>query len=160
MKYPIDVKKFQDTIYNIAGITSVESGVCDLQDVDSELLLTVDYAHLPITTLLRTNGGKENELLAQFRFTIEQSKEGLEALEFISWFIRDCSRDKVKIQLTPFALPPQTPNGKQLGSTLRFHIDLFVDNVYDSLEPVLEEIRGLNKTLTMLIKLYNIKVKQ
>ncbi|WP_105176726.1 hypothetical protein [Clostridium cagae] len=159
MKYPIDVKNFQDTIYNIVGIDSIESGVCDLEGVDSNLVLTSDYAHLPIAALLRTNGGFENELLVQFRFTIDKSEDGLEALEFISWFIRDYARDKTKIQLTPFALSPQTPNGRQLGSTLRFHIDLFVENVHDSLDPVLKEVKQLNKTLSMAIKLYKIKVK-
>jgi len=159
MEYPIDIKNFQDAIYSIVGITSIESGICDLSDVDSELLLTIDYAHLPIATLLRTNGGLKDELLAQFRFTIEQSEQGLQALEFISWFVRDCARGQTKIQLTPFALPPATPLGSQLGKTMRFHIDLFADNIVDSLEPVLDEVKQLTKTLTMAINLYDIKVK-
>ena len=159
MEYPIDVKNFEDAIYNICGITSIESGICKLDEVDSELLLTVDYTHLPIATLLRTKGGFENELLAQFRFTIEQSDQGLQALEFISWFVRDSARGKKKIQLMPFALPPVTPDGKQLGKTLTFHIDLFVENITDSLEPVFNELKDITKTLIMAIKLYDINVK-
>jgi len=159
MEYPIDIKNFQDAIYSICGITSIESGICKLDGIDSELLLTVDYAHLPIATLLRTKGGFKNELLAQFRFTIEQSEQGLQSLEFISWFIRDCARGNRKIQLMPFALPPVTPNGKQLGKTLTFHIDLFAEDIDDSLEPVFNEIKEITKTLIMSINLYDIKVK-
>lgn len=159
MEYPIDVKNFEDAIYNICGITSIESGICKLDEIDSESLLTVDYTHLPIATLLRTKGGFENELLAQFRFTIEQSEQGFQALEFISWFVRDSARGKRKIQLMPFALPPVTPNGKQLGKTLIFHIDLFVEDITDSLEPVFNEIKEITKTLIMTTKLYDIKVK-
>lgn len=159
MKYPIDVKNFQDTIYSITGIKSIDSGICDLEGVDSDLLITNEYSHLPIAAILRTNGGFKNELLVQFRFTIEKSEEGLEALEFITWFVRDYARDKTKIQITPFALPPQTPDIMQLGSTLRFHIDLFVENIYDSLEPVLQVVKEINKTLSMAINLYDIKTK-
>jgi len=159
MEYPIDVKNFEDAIYNICGITSIESGICKLDEIDSELLLTVDYTHLPIATLLRTKGGFENELLAQFRFTIEQSEQGLQALEFISWFVRDSARGKRKIQLMPFALPPVAPSGNQLGKTLVFHIDLFIENISGSLEPVFNEIKEITETLIMAIKLYDIKVK-
>lgn len=59
----------------------------------------------------------------------------------------------------PFALPPVTPNGKQLGKTLTFHIDLFVEDIDDSLEPVFNEIKEITKTLIMSINLYDIKVK-
>ncbi|GMA99476.1 hypothetical protein [Pelosinus sp. IPA-1] len=159
MRYPIDIQNFQETIYNIVGISFVESGICDLSDVDSQLLLTVEYAHLPIAALLRTEGGRPNELLVQFRFIIDKSTEGLEALEFIAWFVRDCARGGKKIQLTPFALPAETPYGKQLGSTLRFHIDLFCDEMSENLNPVYEIIRQLNQSLTLAIKLYNTKIK-
>ncbi|WP_371367117.1 hypothetical protein SRRS_12070 [Sporomusa rhizae] len=159
MDYPIDIQNFQDAIYNIVGISNVESGICDLSDVDSQLLSTVEYAHLPIAALLRTEGGKPTELMAQFRFVIDKSTDGLKALEFIAWFIRDCARGGKKIQLTPFALPPETPYGKQLGNTLRFHIDLFCEGISENLDPVFDIIRQLNQSLTLAINLYNIKVK-
>lgn len=83
----------------------------------------------------------------------------MQALEFISWFVRDSARGKKKIQLMPFAFPPVTPDGKQLGKTLTFHIDLFIEDITDSLEPVFNELKEITKMLIMAIKLYDINVK-
>ncbi|MCY9514113.1 hypothetical protein [Paenibacillus apiarius] len=59
----------------------------------------------------------------------------------------------------PLALPPETPNGRPFGTTLKFHIDLFVDGIEDTLEPTFEVIRHLNQSLKLAIELYKISVK-
>jgi hypothetical protein len=157
--YPIDIEKFHNTIFSLKGITSIESGINDLEPLDSELLKLHEYSHLPQATLLRTNGGLKNEVLVQFEFTLDNSIESLNSLEFIAWFINDNARSGVKIQLRPSALVPVTPYGRQLGRTLKFHIDLFVDAVEETLEPVFKVISELNKSLSLFINLYDIPTK-
>lgn len=157
--YPIDVSNFHETLLQLKGMVSVESSVENLEPIDREMLSLSDYAHLPHATLRRTNGGLENEVFLQFEFEIEWSEEGLVALEFIAWFVRDQARGGNTIQLRPFALPPETPYGRQLGTTLKFHIDLFVDEVVDTLEPAFAKIRELDASLNLAIRLYQIPVK-
>ncbi|WP_192935950.1 hypothetical protein [Clostridium beijerinckii] len=78
------------------------------------------------------------------QFELDNSIESLHSLEFITWFVRDNAREGVKIQLRPYALVPVTPHGRQFGKTLRFHIDLFIDGVEQTLQPVFEVIKELN----------------
>ncbi|MFX3634222.1 MAG: hypothetical protein ACE3L7_16950 [Candidatus Pristimantibacillus sp.] len=158
--YPESINDFHDTIMSLAGINSIESSVENLEPIDSELLSLSQFAHLPHAALNRTGGGLENEVLIQFEFGIDRSIEGLDAIEFISWFIRDSARGGNKVQLRPFALPPETPYGRQLGTTLRFHIDLFIDQIEDTLEPAFAKVRELDSALKLAIKLYQIRVKQ
>ncbi|MFB0843396.1 hypothetical protein [Paenibacillus oleatilyticus] len=157
--YPIDVNNFHETLLRLKGMVSVESHVENLEPIDREMLSLPDYAHLPHATLRRTNGGLENEVFLQFEFEIERSEEGLVALEFISWFIRDQARGGNTIQLRPFAFPPETSYGRQLGTTLKFHIDLFIDEVVDTLEPAFARIRAMDASLNLAIRLYQIPVK-
>ncbi|WP_411680242.1 hypothetical protein [Clostridium thailandense] len=98
-------------------------------------------------------------MLIQFEFSIDNSIESLKSLEFLAWFVRDSARAGAKIQLRPFALPPVTPNGRQLGTTLKFHVDLFVDGIEETLEPAFKVIEELNKNLNLFIDVYDIPVK-
>lgn len=157
--YPIDIENFHNTILKLRGILSIESGVENLEEVDTELLKVSEFSHLPHAALLRTNGGLKNEVLIQFEFNLDNSIESLHSLEFLSWFIRDSARGGTKIQLRPFALPPATPYGRQLGTTLKFHIDLFIDGIKETLEPAFKVIHELNEKLNLCIKLYNIPIK-
>lgn len=157
--YPIAIQNFQDSILKLKGITAIESGVCNLGPIDLAMLKLAEFSHLPHASLLRTHGGLENEVLIQFEFYIEPSVEGWQSLEFMAWFVRDCARGGTKIQLRPFALPPETPNGRQFGTTLRFHMDLFVDGIEDNLEPVFKAIRDINKSFNMVMNLYKIPLK-
>jgi hypothetical protein len=157
--YPVDIESFHNTILKLRGIVSIESGIDNLQGIDEELLKVVEFSHLPHATLLRTKGGLENEVLIQFEFKLDNYSESLISLEFLSWFVKDSARGGTKIQLRPFALPPETPNGRQLGTTLRFHIDLFIDGIEETLEPAFKAIHELDDKLNLCIKLYNIPVK-
>lgn len=60
------------------------------------------------------------------------------------------------MQLRPFALPPVTPYGRQLGQTLKFHLDLFVDGIEDSLAPALQVVSEINRSLELAISLNQI----
>lgn len=158
--YPPEIEQFHQTLCSLAGVDSVVSGVDDLSSVDAELLAVPEYAHLPHAALLRTGGGLDHEVLIQFELALQPSREGWHALEFLGWFVRDCARGGRKMQLRPFALPPETPNGRQLGHTLKFHLDLFVDGIEDSLAPALQVISEINRSLELAISLYKINVEQ
>jgi hypothetical protein len=157
--YPKEVELFLKTLLKLKGISSIESGIDNLEPIVLEMLGQPDFSHLPHASLLRTNGGLKNEVLIQFEFLIDNSIESLHSLEFISWFVRDSARGGTKIQLRPFALPPETPYGRQFGTSLRFHIDLFIDSIEESLEPALKVVQHLNESIDLFIKLYNIPLK-
>ncbi len=157
--YPRDIEDFHSTLLMLKGISSIESGIDSLEEIDLFMMRQPEYAYLPHASLLRTNGGLEGEVLIQFEFIIDYSIESMQSLEFISWFVRDSARGGTKVQLRPFALPPETPYGRQLGSTLKFHLDLFVDGINETLEPAFEIIRKLNESLNLFIKLYKIPLK-
>ncbi|RYG12924.1 MAG: hypothetical protein EOO07_18340 [Chitinophagaceae bacterium] len=157
--YPTEINNLHQTIGNLKRIANVCSGIDNLFAVNTEDLKLVDFSHLPIATLLRTNGGLQNEILLQIEFTIDNTKESLISLEFLSWFVRDQARSGTKIQLRTFALPPQSQNGSHLGETLKFHIDYFFDGITDSLTPVLNKVDELDKALKLLIGLYEIPTK-
>lgn len=157
--YPMEIENFHNSILRLKGITSIESGIDNLEEVDEELLSIAQFSHLPHAALLRTEGGLKNEVLIQFEFSIDNSLESLKSLEFLAWFVRDNARGGTKIQLRPFALPPVTPNGRQFGTTLKFHIDLFIDGIEETLEPAFKLIEELNKSLNLFINVYDILVK-
>lgn len=157
--YPPAIANFHHTLYKLKGISTIESGVDDLELIDTEMLSLSAYAHLPHASLQRTRGGLDNEVLIQFDFTLDNSAESLQSLEFIAWFIRDCARGGTKIQLRPFALPPETPYGRQLGTKLKFHIDVFVEGIEETLDPAFQVIDDLNHSLELAMHLYQIPVK-
>lgn len=157
--YPVDIEEFHTTLLKLKGFTGVESGIENLEPIDAERLGYSDCAHLPHAALLRTGGGLEQEVLLQFELTFDYSPESLLSLEFLAWFVRDCARGGTKVQLRPFALPPETPLGRQLGTSLKWHLDLFVDGIEESLEPAFETVRRLEHSLQTAINLYGIPLK-
>ncbi|MGF7031354.1 hypothetical protein J2T17_002260 [Paenibacillus mucilaginosus] len=157
--YPTDIEEFHNALLGLKGITGIESGVENLEPIDTEMLGYSACAHLPHAALLRTGGGLEQEVLIQFEIAFDYSPESLQSVEFLAWWVRDCARSGTKVQLRPFALPPETPLGRQLGTTLKWHMDLFVDGVEESLEPALEEVRRLHHSLETAIRLYDIPLK-
>lgn len=155
-RYPIDIERFHDTLLRLRGITAVESGVENLEQIDREMLGSSSCAHLPHAALLRTDGGLKQEVLLQFEIAFDYSRDSLQSIEFLSWFVRDCARSGTKVQLRPFALPPASPMGRQLGTTLKWHMDLFIDGIEESLEPAFATVRQLHHSLETAIRLYDI----
>lgn len=157
--YPIDIEEFHQTLLKLRGFTEIESGVENLEPIDTDMLGYSACAQLPHAALLRTGGGLEQEVLIQFEIAFDYSPESLISLEFLAWFVRDCARGGTKIQLRPFALPPETALGRQLGTTLKWHMDLFIDGIEESLEPAFETVRRLHQSLQTSIRLYDIPLK-
>ncbi|MFH6991992.1 hypothetical protein [Flavobacterium sp. FlaQc-48] len=158
-EYPEEIDLFQKTIGSLKGIENVSSGIDNLEGIKGSDLGDVSLSHLPLATLLRTDGGLKDEVMLQFEFTLDKSSGSLISLEFLSWFFRDQARGGVLIQLRPFALPPKTADRFQIGETLKFHIDYFIEDAPESLQPILDKVLSLNKSLEMFIKLYEIPTK-
>ncbi|GEP89098.1 hypothetical protein SAMN05660909_01813 [Chitinophaga terrae (ex Kim and Jung 2007)] len=154
-EYPKEIALFQQTLGSLKGIENVCSGIDNLDGITADVLGSPELAHLPVATLRRTNGGLPNEVMLQFEFTIDRSADSLQSLEFLSWFFRDQARSGERLQLRTFALPPQTPNGIQLGQTLKFHIDYFIEDAPDTLQPILDRIAKINGSLETFIKIYS-----
>nr|WP_294789080.1 hypothetical protein [uncultured Flavobacterium sp.] len=159
-QYPIEIELFQKTIVSLKGIENVCSGIDNLEGIKGSELGSLEFSHLPIATLLRTDGGLQDEVMLQFEFTIDRSNESLISLEFLSWFVRDQSRNGMLLQLRSFALPPKTSDRFQIGETLKFHIDYFIENAPETLQPILDKISDLNTSLELFIKLYEIPLKK
>lgn len=158
-EYPKEIDLFQKTIGSLKGIENVSSGIDNLEGIKGSDLGDVSLSHLPLATLLRTDGGLKDEVMLQFEFTLDKSSESLVSLEFLSWFFRDQARSGELLQLRSFALPPKVIDRFQIGETLKFHIDYFIEDAPESLQPILDKILNLNKSLELFIKLYEIPTK-
>ena len=158
-EYPKEIDLFQKTIGSLKGIENVSSGIDNLEGIKGSDLGDVSLSHLPLATLLRTDGGLKDEVMLQFEFTLDKSSESLVSLEFLSWFFRDQARGGELLQLRSFALPPKIGDRFQIGETLKFHIDYFIEDAPESLQPILDKILNLNKALELFITLYEIPTK-
>jgi hypothetical protein len=94
------------------------------------------------------------EALIQFEFRLAQTPAGWRSLEFLAWFVRDQARSGAFIQLRPFALPPMVGDNVQLGSPLRWHIDLFCPDTGEDLAPQLTKVAGIAEGLELAVRLY------
>ncbi|KQB38654.1 hypothetical protein [Flavobacterium aquidurense] len=159
-EYPKEIDLFHKTIESLKGIENVSSGIDNLEGIKGSELGDLSFSHLPIATLLRTDGGLKDEVILQFEFTLDKSSDSLISLEFLSWFVRDQSRGGEMLQLRTFALPPKVLDQFQIGETLKFHIDYFIEDAPESLQPILDKISKLNKSLELFIKLYEIPTKK
>lgn len=158
-EYPEEIDLFQKTLESLKGIENVSSGIDNLEGIKGSDLGDVSLSHLPLATLLRTDGGLKDEVILQFEFTLDKSSESLISLEFLSWFFRDQARGRELLQLRSFALPPKIGDRFQIGETLKFHIDYFIEDAPQSLQPILDKILNLNKALELFITLYEIPTK-
>jgi hypothetical protein len=94
----------------------------DLAEIPESDFSLPPYGDLPLGALRRTRGAVPNEVLISVNFGISCDATGLDALEFIAWWVRDSARGGSPIQIRALALPPI---GDQFGTTLRFAIDYF-----------------------------------
>lgn len=152
--YPPQIKRLLAALGSLPEVSDISGGIQSLQGVVSKDLGFPEFAALPIGALRRTYGGLEAEALMQFEFRIATTALGWRTLEFLAWFVRDQSRGGESLQLRPFALPPEGPDGVQLGHTLRWHIDLFCAGTGNDLAPQFALVDGIASDLEMAIKVY------
>jgi hypothetical protein len=152
---PPEISKLVDAVSSVKGAANVSIGKMYLPDIEvKNLSLPSPYADLPIATLRRTNGGLSDELLLSINFEIERNEAGLNALEFLSWWVRDQSRGGENLQIRSIGLPPIIGKTRQLGSTLRFTIDWFYIDKSQDINRVLTAIGTKAKELQHEVEAY------
>src|SRR5687767_6178359 len=101
-RYPPQVKRFHAALERIPGVFDVASGSARLEGLSNADLASPDWAHLPHGALHRTAGPLPGESFIQFELSLEPSRRGWRALEFLGWLVRDLARSGEAIQLRPF----------------------------------------------------------
>ncbi len=114
-----------------------------------------EYADLPIAMYRRSGGNLPNEILVSIEFTIDRNQTGLNALEFLSWWVRDLSRSGQNLQIRSIGLPPMAGENIQLGKTLRFWCEAYIVTEKEDMASVLNEVGALAKSLNSSIMLYD-----
>jgi hypothetical protein len=124
--YPPEVEAFHAALRRLAAVREVTTGLKALADYDPRTYsFPGEFGDLPHALLRRTGGGLADEAWANTEFELAKDDAGWLTLEFLAWWVRDCSRSGDQIQLRPMALPPKAYE-VQLGGTLKFIIDQFV----------------------------------
>lgn len=148
---PPEVKKIQDSVASIPGITDAVVGKTDVSEFKEGDFSLLPYGDLPLGALKRTKGGLDSELVITVNFGITPDTRGLRALEFISWWVRDEARSGTAIQVRSLALPPIDT---QFGETLRFSIDYFYSDPKKEISGLLTRLSELADSLNSSKDLY------
>jgi hypothetical protein len=154
MDYPREIERLHGALRRLPGMLEVESGIESLQGLTAEDLRFPDFAHLPLGALRRTSGGLSGEALIQFEFALAPNAASWLSLEFLAWFIRDQARGGHAIQLHPLAFPPAAGTQIQLGTTLRWQIDLFCLGTGADLSPQLATVESIAEALEAALRVY------
>jgi hypothetical protein len=155
---PQQIINFEKAFKSVPGVQKVEIGKHfypknDVIKLD-EVYFGGQYADLPIAMLRRTGGNLDKELLISVEFTIEANKRGLNALEFLSWWVRDLSRSGDNVQIRSIGLPPIAGENIQIGSTLRFWFEAYIVTEREDISLVVAEVSNLAESLVESKKLY------
>jgi hypothetical protein len=145
---PPQVEKLYAAFHRLIAIQEITAGLKNLAEYQPQVYsFPGEFGDLPHALLRRTSGGLPDEMWANIEFELTRDEAGWLTLEFLAWFVRDHSRSGDQIQLRPMALPPKAYE-IQLGRTLKFIIDLFVVCPGDGIEPMLDELESLAKSLS------------
>ncbi len=155
---PQEIISLEKAFKDISGINQVEIGKHqyskeDVKQLD-EIYFGGQYADLPIAMLRRAGGNLDKEMLINVAFTIEPNKQGLNALEFLSWWVRDLSRSGDNVQIRSIGLPPMAGDTIQLGSTLTFWFEAYIVTEKEDIKLVLAKISELAESLNESVELY------
>ena len=152
--YPEQVQRLHDALRQLPGVEAVELGIQGLDGItERDLSLPGEFGDLPQVALMRTAGGKPDEVLATATIRFYQSLAGWVALEFLTWWVRDMARGGTMVQMRPLALPP-VAFVKQLGGTLKFAIEFFFVCPDHDTSPVLEALDRHAASLEESIETY------
>lgn len=154
--YPKQVKAFHRSLYRLRGVVEVNTG---FKPLDKILLEEYDLpgkmGDLPHALLRRTQGGLPQEAWANTDVILSYDRAGWLTLEFLAWWVRDCSRQGEQIQMRPQALSPLADEEIQLGTTLKFVIDHFCLLSNKGPEPMLTLLEKQGQALNTAIDKYD-----
>ena len=154
MEFPPQVQALIDAITSLPGVAGCFCGPKPLMGIEpSNLSLPGEFGDLPQAAILRTNGGRENEVLIQTEVIFDRSPEAWLSIEFLAWWVRDWGRSGREIQMRPMALPPKAYE-IQLGRTLKFFIEYFVIEAVNSYDKTLEIAGEMSESIASNFKDY------
>ncbi|MCB9952761.1 MAG: hypothetical protein H6824_17440 [Planctomycetaceae bacterium] len=137
MQLPPQVQSLVDAVSALPGVAACFCSPKPLENLDPHhLSFPGDFGSYPQAIILRTNGGREKEVMIQTEVIFDRSPDAWLSLEFLAWWVRDWGRSGHEIQMRPMALPPQAYE-IQLGRTLKFFIEYFVIEEGDSYDKTL-----------------------
>ena len=91
----------------------------------AHLSLGAEVADLPQVAIMRTNGGRDDEVVYRTTLMFDRAPESFLTIEFLAWWVRDWARSGHCIQMRVRGLPPKLEH-VQLGSNLQFFIEYFM----------------------------------
>ena len=154
MELPPQVQALVDAISALPGVAGCFCGPKPLAGIEpSHLSLPGEFGDLPQAAIMRTNGGREKEVMIQTEVILDRSPEAWLTLEFLAWWVRDWGRSGHEIQMRPMALPPKAYE-IQLGRTLKFFIEYFVIEAGDSYDKTLEVAGEMGESIASSFELY------
>jgi len=166
MELPPQVQSLIDSISALPGVAGCFSGPKPLAEVEvSNLSLPGEFGDLPQAIIMRTDGGRENEVMIQTEVVFDRSPAAWLSLVFLAWWVRDWGRSGHQIQMRPMALPPKA-HEIQLGRMLKFFIEYFVIEDGDSYDNTLavagemgsQSLRASSSTQSVLLTPLNLQV--
>jgi hypothetical protein len=156
MPLPPSIEALTNTLLSLPGVERVEADHTPLEELNVEDLGLVPYGDLPHAALLRTKGGMPGEALGQFFIELRPELPSWHTLEFLSWQVRDCSRAGNRIQIRSRGLPPVIDGRIQLGTSLAFILEFFVDGLDEDPERLLNAIADFASGLQSSLRLYDL----
>ena len=152
--FPPPIQAFMDAVRQVGGIDSIEPHKWYLPELPVEHFSLPQFADLPLGVLRRPCGIAAHEVLVAFKFWPQRTEQGWRAVEFLSWWVRDNARGGHAMQMRSLALPPEAAGQIQLGSTLSFVIELFVNIEDENMEQLLQIVGQYAEDLTRAARLY------
>jgi hypothetical protein len=156
MSLPPAIEALTNVLLALPGVESVEAKHTPLEELDVADLGFVPFGDLPHAAILRTKGGLRGEALGQVFVEFRPELESWRTLEFLSWQVRDSSRAGKRIQIRSRGLPPFIGGEIQLGTTLVFIIEFFVDGMDVDPQRLLKEIAEFAGDIQSSLKIYRL----
>lgn len=153
--FPTEIQAFMDAVRHIGGIESVEPRKWYLPEIPVEHWSLPQFADLPLGVMRRACGIPAHEALVAFRIRPHRTEQGWRAVEFLSWWVRDKARGRHAIQMRSLALPPEAAGQAQLGSTLSFLIEAFVNIEDENMGQLLQIVAQYADDLARSTRLYS-----
>jgi hypothetical protein len=155
MQLPPQVQQLTDAISALPGVAACFCRPRPLAGIEPKnLSLPGEFGDLPQVAILRTNGGRDREVMIQTEVIFERSREAWISLEFLAWWVRDWARSGHQIQMRPMALPPKAYE-IQLGRTLKFFIEYFLIEEGDSYDKTLEVAGEMGESIAENFETYS-----
>lgn len=120
------IHRYQEVLESLPGVIHTDVSPNPIGGIEpSHLSLGAEFADLPQVAIMRTDGGRENEVVYRTTIMFDRAADSFLSIEFLAWWVRDWARSGHCIQMRVRALPPRGYE-IQLGRTLQFFIEYFM----------------------------------